>query len=113
MLHERRVVPPAAVGRRDPRLLREAGHGPARRAVLLRLGAVGQLGERVEHAGKVGVVVEVGRLEQVGLLQAERRGQAAQEGPETKRDNGKLSWSCVGMVKQVDAVGSVLNVLAP
>ena len=36
----------------------------------------------MEDAGKVRVVVEVGGLEEVRLLQAERRGQAAQEGPE-------------------------------
>ena len=36
----------------------------------------------MEDAGKVRVVVEMGGLEEVRLLQAERRGQAAQEGPE-------------------------------
>ena len=41
----------------DPGLLREPRHGPG-----FGLGAVGELGEGVEDAGKVGVVVEVGRL---------------------------------------------------
>ena len=36
----------------------------------------------MEDAGKVRVVVEVGGLEEVRLLQPERRGKAAQEGPE-------------------------------
>ena len=36
----------------------------------------------MEDAGKVRVIVEVGGLKKVRLLQAERRGQAAQEGPE-------------------------------
>ena len=36
----------------------------------------------MEDAGEVCVVVEVGGLEEVRLLQAERRGEAAQEGPD-------------------------------
>ena len=47
----------------DPRLLREPRHGSG-----VGLGAVGELGERVEDAGKVGVVVEMGGLQEQGLF---------------------------------------------